>query len=88
MNVSRSTFTGNRIAGVEADPGARLYLEDSVISNNLATGVSSSFSIVLNNSSVNYNGGAGIGGSAYSYGNNRVSGNGGPDAAFVPLSLK
>ena len=88
MNVSRSTFTGNRTAGVEADPGARLYIENSVISNNLATGVASSFSIVLNNSSVNYNGGAGIGGPAYSYGNNRVSGNGGPDAALVSLSHK
>jgi Right handed beta helix region len=88
MNVSRSTFTGNKTAGVEADAGARLYLEDSVISNNLATGVFSSYTVVLNNSSVNYNGGTGISGPAYSYGNNRVSGNGGPDTAFMPLSLK
>ena len=26
MNVSRSTFAGNRTAGVEADPNSRLYL--------------------------------------------------------------
>jgi hypothetical protein len=88
MNVSRSTFTANRTAGVEADPGARLYLENSVISNNLTTGVASSSSIVLDNSSINYNGGSGIGGPTYSYGNNRVSANGGPDAAFISLSLK
>jgi hypothetical protein len=86
--VSRSTFTGNKTAGVEADRGARLYLENSVISNNLTIGVASSSSIVLDNSSVNYNGGSGLAGSGFSYGNNRVNGNGGPDAAFGSLGFK
>lgn len=88
MTVDRSTFTGNKTAGVEADPGARLFVENSVVSNNLSTGVSSASSIVLSNSSVSYNGGSGIGGPTYSFGNNRIGGNGGPDAAFMPLSLK
>ena len=34
MNVNRSTFTGNKTAGVEADSGARLLIENSVVSNN------------------------------------------------------
>jgi hypothetical protein len=88
MTVDRSTFTGNRTAGVVADPGARLFVENSVISNNLSTGVSSSSSIVLSNSSISYNGGSGIGGPTFSFGNNRVGGNGGPDAPFMSLSLK
>lgn len=88
MNVNRSVFTGNRSAGVEADPGARLLIENSVINNNLGAGVASSSSVVLDNTSVLYNGGAGISGPAYSYGNNRVGGNGGADATLMALSLK
>jgi hypothetical protein len=88
MTVDRSTFTGNRTAGVVADPGARLFVENSVVSNNLSTGVSSSSSVVLSNSSISYNGGSGIGGPTYSFGNNRVGGNGGADAPFMSLSFK
>ena len=88
MNVNRSTFTGNKTAGVEADPGGRLLIENSVISNNLATGVASSSSVVLNNTSVLYNGGAGIGGPTFSYGNNRIVGNGGTDSTLLSLALK
>jgi len=88
VNVNRSTFTGNRTAGVEADPGARLLIENSVINNNLGTGVVSASSVVLDNTSVLYNGAAGIGGPTYSYGNNRVGANGGTDAALMALSLR
>jgi Right handed beta helix region len=88
MNVNRSTFTGNRTAGVEADAGARLFIDNSVINNNLSTGVASSSSIVLNSTDVLYNGGAGISGPSYSFGNNRIGGNGGTDAALMSLSLK
>jgi hypothetical protein len=88
MNVNRSTFTGNKTAGVEADGGARLLIENSVINNNLSTGISSSSSIVLDNTSVLYNGGAGINGPFYSYGNNRIGGNGATDSTPALLSLK
>jgi hypothetical protein len=88
MNVNRSTFTGNKTAGVEADTGARLFIDNSVINNNLSTGVASSSSVVLNSTDVLYNGGAGIGGPSYSFGNNRIGGNGGTDAALMSLSLK
>ena len=89
MNVNRSTFTGNKTWGVEADSGARLYIENSVISNNISTGVVSVSSVTLNNNSIAYNGGPGIGGSAaFSYGNNRVTGNGASDAPLAPLSFK
>jgi hypothetical protein len=88
MNVNRSAFTGNRTGGVEADGGARLLIENSVINNNLSTGVVSASSVVLDNTSVLYNGGAGIGGPTYSYGNNRVGGNGGTDSTFMALSQK
>jgi hypothetical protein len=88
MTVNRSVFTGNKTAAVEADPGSRLFIENSVINNNLSTGVSSSSSIALNNTSVFYNGGAGIGGPTYSFGNNRVGGNGGTDSTLIPVSEK
>ena len=88
MNVNRSTFTGNRTAGVEADPGARLLIENSVINNNLSAGIVSTSSVVLDNTSVLYNGGPGIGGPTYSYGNNRVGGNGGTDSTLIALSLR
>jgi hypothetical protein len=88
MNVDRSTFTGNKTAGVEADSGARLFISNSVVSNNLATGVASSSSVVLNNTSLLYNGGAGIGGPTYSYGNNRIIANGGTDSTLMALGLK
>ena len=88
MNVNRSTFTGNRTAGVEADAGARLLIENSVISNNLSTAVVSASSVVLNNTTVLYNGGPGIGGPAYSFGNNRIGGNGGTDSALMALGFR
>ena len=88
MNVNRSTFTGNRSAGVEADPGARLLIENSVVSNNLSTAVASASSVVLNNTAVLYNGGPGIGGPAYSYGNNRIGGNGGTDSTLMALGFR
>jgi Periplasmic copper-binding protein (NosD) len=88
MNVNRSTFTGNRAAGVEADSGARLLIENSVVSNNLAAGVASASSVVLNNTSILYNGGPGIGGPSYSYGNNRIVANGGTDSTLMSLSQK
>jgi hypothetical protein len=88
MNVNRSTFTGNRTAGVEADSGARLLVENSVVSNNLGAGVASATSVVLNNTSVLYNGGPGIGGPSYSYGNNRIVANGGTDATLLSLSQR
>ena len=89
MDVNRSTFTGNKTWGVEADSGARLFIENSVISHNISTGVVSISSVLLGNNSITYNGGAGIGGTgAFSYGNNRVNGNVGSDAPLTPLSFK
>ncbi len=90
MTVSRSTFTGNRIAGVEADSGAQLLLDDSTVSNNLSVGVIAgrTASVVLNNTSISYNAANGISGPTFSYGNNRSFGNGLPDTPPTLLSPK
>jgi hypothetical protein len=90
MNVSRSVFTGNKTAGVEADSGAQLLLDGSIVSNNLSVGVlaGATASVVLNNTSISYNGAQGIGGPTFSYGNNRIFGNGLPDTTPTTLALK
>jgi hypothetical protein len=71
--MARSVMSGNSIAGVEADPGARLRVNDTVITHN-GTGVMAFGTVRLSNSDISFNG-TGISGLATSFGNNRISDN-------------
>lgn len=73
VTVARSVMSGNSIAGVEADPGARLRVNDTVITHN-GTGVMAFGTVRLSNSDIAFNG-TGISGLATSFGNNRISDN-------------
>ena len=74
--VRRSVLAGNTIAGVEADNGGQVAIENSNISGNAAGVQASSSNIRLSNSDINYNTGAAFSGTPVTYGNNRVFGNG------------
>jgi hypothetical protein len=80
--IRRSVFSGNSTAGVEADGGAQLNVNDSTISGN-ATGVQVGGTIRLANSDIAFNT-TGISGTAISFGNNRISGNNSPGTAPSP----
>jgi Right handed beta helix region len=87
VTVNRSVFAGNSTAGVEADPGAQLTLDNSVVSYN-GTGLQASGGpIALANTDVTFNG-TGISGATTSFGNNRIFGNSSagvaPTAAGAP----
>jgi hypothetical protein len=73
-SVYRSVFVDNSTAGVEADAGGQLMLDNSIVSYN-ATGVSSSGAIELANSDITFNTTA-FTGTSTSFGNNRVFANG------------
>ena len=87
-SVYRSVFTDNSKAGVEADGGGQLMLDNSIVSYN-ATGVSNSGTIELANSDITFNTTAFVGVST-TFGNNRVFANGavgtlpGPAGAAAP----
>ena len=74
--VRRSVLAGNTIAGVEADNGGQISVENSAISGNAAGVQANAGNIRLSNSDINYNTGAAFSGSPTTYGNNRVFGNG------------
>ena len=81
--VYRSVFSHNKSAGVEADSGAQLMLNASVVSNN-SSGISASGGpVALANTDVAFNG-TGINGATVSFGNNRIFGNGAPGMAPGP----
>ncbi|MGA3309650.1 MAG: right-handed parallel beta-helix repeat-containing protein, partial [Xanthobacteraceae bacterium] len=71
--VSRSVLSGNSTAGVEADSGAQVLVDNTEISHN-ATGVQPSGTIALGNSDIAFNS-TGISGATTSYGNNRIFAN-------------
>ena len=77
--VSRSIFSGNADTGVRADAGAELNLSNSVSSGN-GTGVVANGVVRLSNSDISFNATGISGGSAQSFGTNRISGNGSPGA--------
>jgi hypothetical protein len=52
--VKRSVFSGNATAGVEADTGGQLIVDDSAISHNV-TGVMASGGIRVSNSNIDFN---------------------------------
>ena len=68
--VSRSVMFGNATAGLEADPGAQLYVDYTEIANN-GTGVQAYGNVALGNSGIVSNT-TGISGTTTSYGNNRI----------------
>jgi hypothetical protein len=80
-SVYRSVFVDNSTAGVEADAGAQLMLDNSIVSYN-ATGVIATGSVGLGNTDITFNTTA-FSGASGSFGNNRVFANG---AIGTPLN--
>jgi Periplasmic copper-binding protein (NosD) len=85
-NVTRSVFS-NGTNGVEADGGGNLFVDNSVMSfNTVGVQVSASSTVTLGNNDITFNGtGVGGGGTASSYVNNRIFGNGASNA-ITPLT--
>jgi hypothetical protein len=73
--ISRSVLSGNGIAGIEADPGAEVFVDNTEISHNVSYGIFSLGTVVLANSDISFNTSS-ISGATLSYGNNRLFGNG------------
>jgi hypothetical protein len=73
VTINRSVFSGNSTAGLQADSGAMMTVDNSVASHN-ATGISGAGTITLGNTDITFNGTA-ISGPSTSYGNNRLFGN-------------
>jgi hypothetical protein len=82
--ATRSVFMGNVTAGVEADPGGNVTVNESVISHN-TTGISAGAgsTVRISNSHITFNS-TGISGTTLSYGNNRILGNSEPGTAPTP----
>ena len=81
--ISRSVFSGNGIAGIEADPGATVFVDNSVISHNVRYGIFALGTVGLANSDISLNTSS-ISGTTMSYGNNRLFENG-PGTAPTPV---
>jgi len=73
VTAKQSDFSGNATAGVEADSGGQLTVDNSAINGN-GTGVMAGGAIRLSNSNINFNNTA-FSGTPTSYGTNRVFGN-------------
>lgn len=74
--ISRSVMSENDIAGIEADPGAQVFVDNTEISHNGSYGIIAAGTVALANSDIVFNTSP-ITGTAVSYGNNRLFGNGG-----------
>ncbi len=81
--INRSNFSGNTTAGVLGDAGSQIIVNDSTISHN-GYGVQSSSSVRVSNSEISFNNAA-FSGSAGTFGNNRLSGNGAVGTTPMPL---
>jgi hypothetical protein len=77
--ISRSVISGNEIAGIEADPGAQVMVDNTEISHNKSYGIFALGTVALANTDISFNTSS-ISGSTMSYGNNRLFGNGGGTA--------
>jgi hypothetical protein len=77
--ISRSVMSENSIAGIEADPGADVVVENTKISHNASYGIFAQGTVTLANSDISFNTSS-IAGSTFSFGNNRLVGNGAGDA--------
>jgi hypothetical protein len=79
VSIKRSVFSGNTTAGVEADPGAQIGMDNSMVSGN-GTGLNNTGTMSFANSSIYFNT-TGISGTTTSFGNNRIQFNGAPGTA-------
>ena len=79
VSISRSVFSGNTTAGLEADSGARIGLDNSLVSANV-TGLQNAGTMSISNSEISFNS-TGISGATTSVGNNRIFGNTAPGTA-------
>jgi hypothetical protein len=77
--INRSVMSENSIAGIEADPGATVFVDNTEISHNVSYGIYALGTVTLANSDITFNTSS-IHGSTLSYGNNRIFGNGAGDA--------
>jgi hypothetical protein len=73
LMINRSVFSGNVAAGIEADAGGEIMVDNSVTSSN-GIGVQAQGTIRLANTDIAFNG-TGIQGATQSFGNNRIVGN-------------
>jgi hypothetical protein len=84
--IKRSVFSGNSNTGVETDAGAQMSVDLTSINGN-GVGVQANGTIRLSNSDIVNNTTAVTGtGSAQTYGNNRIAGNGAVGNALVAAS--
>ena len=81
--IKRSVLSGNTSAGVAADPGSFIGINDTLISNN-GTGIFGNGQVAISNSDINSNGTA-FNGATVSYGNNRVFAN--PSLGTTPTPI-
>jgi hypothetical protein len=81
--INRSVMSENAVAGIEADPGAFVFVDNTEISHNVSYGVYALGTVTLANSDIVLNNSS-ISGATTSYGNNRFAGNG-PGIAPTPV---
>jgi hypothetical protein len=72
--IRRSVFSGNTNAGVDAESGSAINVDNSSISSNVTGVAANGGTVRLSNSDISFNG-TGISGATSSFGNNRISGN-------------
>jgi hypothetical protein len=82
-SVYRSVFVDNSTAGVEADSGAQLMLDSSVLSYNTTGVTNSGGTIGLGNNDITYNTTA-FSGASTTFGNNRLFANGAVGTPLIP----
>jgi hypothetical protein len=80
VKITRSVFSGNSTAGIEADPGAQVGVEHSTVNFN-GTGLLAYGTIWIGDSEVAFNQNA-TAGTPVSFGNNRFYANVNPPAGF------
>ena len=81
--ITRSVFSNNTTAGVEADSGGQMMLDNSVVGHNLTGIAANGGPVALANSNVAFNA-TGITGATTTFGNNRIYGNTVPGVAPSP----
>jgi hypothetical protein len=80
IKITRSVFSGNSTAGIEADPGAQIGVEHSTVNFN-GTGLQAYGTIWIDDTDVAFNQAA-TAGTPVSFGNNRFYANVTPPASF------
>jgi hypothetical protein len=80
IKITRSVFSGNSTAGIEADPGAQIGVEHTTVNFN-GTGLQAYGTMWIDDTDVSFNQAA-TAGTPVSFGNNRFYANVTPPAAF------